>query len=180
LTRPSHPPAARAAATIVLALPAHAAAAGLGERTPLHLSGAGDQRLSGSGGGGIVRTIVGLAIVVAVIYGLTWVLKQVRRSREERGRGSGLSSCAVVPLGPGRSLHLVRAGREYVLVGVADHAVMPIRTYTEAEAAALGLDVEEDEPAPARAGRGARSARALAAPKVAGLLDAIRERTVRS
>ena len=92
-----------------------------------------------SGGGSLVRTFVGLAIVVAVIYGLYWVLRQIKSSREERAVGTGLASQAVVPLGPNRSLHLVRAGRELVLVGVAEHGVTPIRTYTQIEAEELGL-----------------------------------------
>ena len=101
-----------------------------------------------SSGGGLVRTFVGLAIVVAVIYGLYWVLKQVKSSREERSTGFGLASQAVVPLGPGRSLHLVKTGRELVLVGVAEQGVTPIRTYSETEAESLGLigeDVDADE-----------------------------------
>jgi flagellar protein FliO/FliZ len=44
-----------------------------------------------------------------------------------------------MPLGPGRSVHLIRAGRELVLVGSAEQGVVPIRTYTEAEAEAAGL-----------------------------------------
>ena len=93
----------------------------------------------------LVRTFVGLAVVVAVIYGLYWVLKQVKASREERAVGSGLETTATVPLGPNRSLHLVRAGNELVLVGVAEHAVTPIRTYTEEEARAAGLIPEEGD-----------------------------------
>ena len=81
-----------------------------------------------------MRTFVGLAIVLAVIYGIDWVLKQVKRSKEDRGAGHGLETTAVVALGPNRSLHLVRAGRELVLVGVAEHGVTPIRTYSEDEA----------------------------------------------
>ena len=92
-----------------------------------------------SSGGGLVRTFVGLAVVIAVIYGLYWVLRQVKSSREERVSGQGLASQAVVPLGPGRSLHLVKAGRELVLVGVAEHGVTPIRTYSQDEAERLGL-----------------------------------------
>lgn len=100
-----------------------------------------------SGGGSLVRTFVGLAVVVAVIYGLYWVLRQVKSSREERAVGTGLASQAVVPLGPNRSLHLVRAGRELVLLGVAEHGVTPIRSYTEEEAQQVGLigdDADED------------------------------------
>ncbi len=44
-----------------------------------------------------------------------------------------------MPLGPNRALHLVRAGREIVLLGTAEHTVSPIRRYSEAEAQALGL-----------------------------------------
>jgi flagellar protein FliO/FliZ len=80
-----------------------------------------------------------------VIYGLYYVLKQVKKSREEQAKGSGLHTEAVVPLGPNRSLHLVRAGRELVLVGVAEQGVVPIRTYSEEEAISLGLVNEEDE-----------------------------------
>jgi flagellar protein FliO/FliZ len=113
-----------------------------GEDKPLSLPVEAPKNLGdagASGGGSLVRTFVGLAVVVAVIYGLYWVLRQVKSSREERTVGGGLSSQAVVPLGPGRSLHLVRAGRELVLLGVAEHGVTPIRRYTETEAAELGL-----------------------------------------
>ena len=44
-----------------------------------------------------------------------------------------------MPLGPNRALHLVRAGREIVLIGTAEHTVTPIRRYSEDEARALGL-----------------------------------------
>ncbi|MBX5440779.1 MAG: FliO/MopB family protein [Solirubrobacteraceae bacterium] len=178
-------PVATATLAFLLLAPAHAAAQGgsttasgggeLGEATPLNLDTAtqgGDG--GGSGGGSLVRTIVGLAIVIAVIYGVTWVLKQVKASREERTRGTALSTAAVVALGPGRSLHLVRAGRELLLVGVSDHAVVPIRTYTEEEAQRLGLDVPDEPagPAPRRGGgRGGTTA--------AQLMDRLRERTIR-
>src|SRR3954454_5573265 len=91
----------------------------------------------------MVRTIVALAVVLAVIYGLHWVLKQVKASKDERASGNGLAPIATLPLGGNRSLALVRAGREVVLVGVGDGSVTPIRTYAEEEARALGLLVEE-------------------------------------
>ena len=71
------------------------------------------------------------------------MLRQVKSSREERAVGTGLASQAVVPLGPNRSLHLVRAGRELVLLGVAEHGVTPIRSYTEEEAASRRPDRAE-------------------------------------
>jgi flagellar protein FliO/FliZ len=109
-----------------------------GESTPLNLPSAAPSQTASSGGG-LVRTFVGLAIVLAVIYGLYWVLKQVKASRETAASGPGLESVATIPLGPNRALHLVRAGREVMLLGVAEHAVVPIRAYREDEARALGL-----------------------------------------
>ena len=129
-------------------LSASSALAADGESTPLNLPKAAPKAASEaagpSAGGGLVRTIVGLVIVIAVIYGLYWVLKQVKASREERSSGSGLGTLATLPLGPNRSLHLVRAGGEVVLLGVGEAGVTPIRTYGEHEARALGLIAGED------------------------------------
>ena len=165
-------PALKSAGTAVLGffLLAPAALAADGERTPLNLSDdAAPAQAAGSSGGGLVRTIVGLAVVIGVIYGLYWILKQVKASREETATGEGLKTIATLPLGTNRSLHLVRAGQEIVLVGAGEHGVTPIRTYSEAEARALGLLEEEtaepaDEPKPARA--------------KGNLLDGLRRRTV--
>jgi flagellar protein FliO/FliZ len=157
------------AAVLGLFLLAPAALAADGERTPLNLSdpdGAPAQS-AGSTGSGLVRTIVGLAVVIGVIYGLYWILKQVKASREETASGSGLETLATLPLGTNRSLHLVRAGEEIVLVGAGEHGVTPIRTYTEAEARMLGLldeDAAEDVPDPPR--------------KRGNLIDELRRRTV--
>jgi flagellar protein FliO/FliZ len=140
---------ALAAALVSLAAPSAraAGAAARGERTPVDLSGGGSHAAHvGGGGGSIVRTIVGLAIVIGVIYGVAWVLRQVKAGREPKPTGAGLASLASVPLGSGRSLHLVRAGRDLALVGVAEHGVTPIRTYTEAEALAAGLIDEHGAP----------------------------------
>ena len=94
---------------------------------------------AGAGGGSIVRTIVGLAIVLGVIYGLHWVLKQVKRSGDTDESGDSLETIATLNLATNRSLHLVRVGGEIVLLGAAEHQITPIRRYSEAEATALGL-----------------------------------------
>lgn len=118
----------------------------LGERTPLELPADAPQQLStGGGSGSLARTFIGLAVVIAVIYAVAFVLKKMKASGEATASGDGLSSVATVPLGPGRSVHLIRAGRELVLVGSAEKGVVPIRTYTEAEATELGLLDEEQE-----------------------------------
>jgi flagellar protein FliO/FliZ len=154
------------AAGFSLAMPAASFAAkltGPGEDTPLNLPADTPRTVAGtSGSGSLVRTIVGLAVVIGVIYGVAWVLRQVKDSREARVSGAGLQHAATIPLGPNRSLHLVRAGRELVLVGSAEHGVTPIRTYSEDEAIALGLiapdeDDELDGPRPSAGPPGART-----------------------
>src|SRR3954453_11099107 len=149
--------ASAAACPLLLAAP-DALGAPTGENTPVNL---GDPNThtkvpGSSAGGSIVRTVVGLAIVIAVIYGLYWVLKQVKSSREEKASGQGLAALATLPLGPSRSLQLVRAGRELVLIGVSEHGVTPVRTYSEDEAEAVGLldlDTGEDDDAPRGGGK---------------------------
>jgi flagellar protein FliO/FliZ len=155
---------------LLLAPPALAAD---GESTPLNLQSTPSAAQHGGGptGGGMVRTIVGLAVVLGVIYGLHWVLKQVKASKEDRASGSGLAPLATLPLGGNRSLALVRAGREVVLVGVGDGGVTPIRTYDEDEARALGLTVDA-EPAEEP------SAAATGESRFALLVGELRRRTV--
>ena len=155
----------------LLLTPQLALAADAGEKTPLNLKDAPETGGHvGSGGGTLVRTIVGLAVVIGVIYGLYWVLKQVKASREEKATGQGLASLATLPLGAQRSLQLVRAGRELHLVGVSEHGVTPVRTYTEDEAEAAGLlDLEPEDD-----GNGSNGSGTLA-----GVIDELRRRTVR-
>jgi flagellar protein FliO/FliZ len=101
---------------------------------------------NGDGGsGGLVRTIVGLVVVIGVIYGITWVLKQAKASREPDEIGSGLGTAATLSLGGTRAVHLVRAGREYILLGVTDGGVQPLRIYTEAEAREAGFPVDDED-----------------------------------
>jgi flagellar protein FliO/FliZ len=138
------------AAVLGCLLTAPVAFAADGENTPLRLSSGGtaapsSSSGSGPGGGSIVRTIVGLVVVIGVIYGLTWVLKQVKASKAQTATGGGLETLATLPLGTNRTLHLVRAGEEIVLLGSGEAGVTPIRTYGEAEARALGL-LEDDLP----------------------------------
>jgi flagellar protein FliO/FliZ len=115
-----------------------------GENTPLNLKAPSTGSAStSSGGASLVRTIVGLAIVIAVIWGLAWILRQVKAGREggrdgHRSNG-GLASVAALTLGTGRSVHLVRAGNDYVLLGSTEHGVAPIHRYTEEQARDAGL-----------------------------------------
>jgi len=127
---------------------AKALAQSTGENTQLHLSGgsvATHAASSSGGGASIIRTIVGLFIVIAVIYGIAWIMKHAKKSKS-RPSGHGLSQVASLPLGGGRSVAVVRAGREVLVVGVAENGVTPIRSYSEAEAIALGIEVPPEKP----------------------------------
>jgi flagellar protein FliO/FliZ len=115
------------------------------EKTHLHLnSGNPAHPASGSLSGTIVRTIVALVIVIAVIYGLTWILKQSRSSRNP-SVGEGLAQIASLPLGPNRSITLVRVGAELHMLGVAEHGINGIRVFTEEEAYELGIPFDPDD-----------------------------------
>src|SRR3954452_8285333 len=167
-SKPSFFAAAMALATLLLT-PQLALAADAGEKTPLNLK---DAPSTGhvSGGGSLVRTIVGLAVVIGVIYGLHWILQQVNARREEKASGEGLTSLATLPLGAQRSLQLVRAGRELHLVGVSEHGVTPVRTYSEDEAEAAGLlDLEPEDEDGGRNGGGG----------LVSVIEELRRRTVR-
>ena len=87
---------------------------------------------AGSAGADVIRTIVGLAVVLGVIYGVYWLLKSHARARSGRA-DERIGVIATTPLAPNRSL-LVRAGDELILVGATDHSITPLRVYTSEEA----------------------------------------------
>jgi flagellar protein FliO/FliZ len=134
---------------LVFAAPATAYSPSLksgGENTPLTLSPSTSSTPAGTGGASLTRTIVGLAIVLAVIWGLWWVLRQVKNGREpSAGQSEGLASVAALTLSAGRSVHLVRAGSDYLLIGVAEQGLMPIHRYSEEQARAAGLPLQDDD-----------------------------------
>jgi flagellar protein FliO/FliZ len=117
----------------------NAATTGAGENTALNLSPSSSAAHTTGSGGSIVRTIVGLAIVIAVIWGLSWILKQVKGGRTPQLEGVGLTSLGALTLSSGRSVHLVKAGSDYILLGSAEQGVVPIHRYTEEEAREAGL-----------------------------------------
>jgi flagellar protein FliO/FliZ len=114
-----------------------------GESTRLNLSTstASSSHATSTDGASIVRTIVGLAIVIAVIWGLAWILKQVKAGKEGGSNPSsaGLASIGALTLGSGRTVHLVRAGNDFVLLGATEHGLSPIHRYTEEEAREAGI-----------------------------------------
>ncbi len=123
----------------------------------------------------IVRLVVGLAVVLGVVYGLYWLLRA-----HARGKGKlivaddRLRVLAATPLGPNRALHLVKIADELVLVGTADGAIAPVKTWSASESRRIESVLEGDV--------SAVPFRAMGDP-VSGsgrLLEQLRRRTTRS
>ena len=98
-----------------------------------------------SGGATALRMLIGLAIVLAIIYGLYKVLK---RSADKNDKGvkahGGMTVVASTPLAQSRALHLVQVGDELVLVGSSEQGVTRIRVYGPEQVRRLGLDGRGD------------------------------------
>lgn len=163
---------AAGAALAVWPTVALAAARDLGERTPVDLGSGAPATQAASGGGGFGRTLLGLAVVVALIYGLYWALRRFKLGASARAHGTALSQLAALPLGPGKSLHLVRVGREVVLVAASERQVQAICRFRERDAAVQGLLVDE-EPGSAPTGAAHRGR------TIGELIDRLRQMTVR-
>lgn len=170
-----------AAALVALALPATGAAAGF-ERddTPLPAGLVGETGQQGteqaSSSGSLVRMIVGLAIVLAVIYGIYWLAKGYRKAKVKGQSDGRMDVVATTALGPSRSVHLIRVGDELVLVGSAEQSVTKLRVYDASETARLlplldsTLTEQRLQPLRREAGSGTRFSRGL---------EDLRARTVR-
>lgn len=134
-------------------------------------SGGSDSPTTGisSSSGAIARTFVGLAIVLAVVYGLYWLLKSAARSRSGES-DDRIAVVATTTLAPNRALHLVRSGDELILLGVTEQSVTPIRVYSAEEAQAMELELATAAQLPNAPGR---------PPAANGMLEALRRRTAR-
>jgi flagellar biogenesis protein FliO len=117
--------------------------------------------------GAIAKFVVGLGIVLAVIFGVYWLLKSVGKRRQGKGGidDGTLSVVGSTTLGPGRMLHLIRVGEDIVLVGAAENSVTRVHAWTGADAKRLEASIGQTG-----AADGIAAAR---------LLDELRRRTVR-
>lgn len=152
------PVSAAGAAAPAKAHPAHHAAAPAfqPDRTPLPASviprsggtGSTSAPTTGTGGGtstgAIARLVGGLALVLAVIYGVYWLLKTVGKSRKSESDGR-IQLLSTTTIGPNKTLHLVRIGDDVVLVGASEHSVTPLRAYSAEELRRDGFDVDEGQ-----------------------------------
>ena len=145
------------------------------DTTPLpagvtHTSGGGSGTIGvSSTSGAVARTIVGLAIVLAVVYGLYWLLKSTAKSRAAQS-DERIAVVATTTLAPNRALHLIRSGDELILVGATEQSVTPIRVYSAEEARAMDIELAAAAQLAHPPGR---------PPAPTGVIEALRRRTAR-
>lgn len=122
------------------------------EKNRISLPSSATHASSGSSvSGSLVRTIIGLLIVIAVIWGVTWIFKQSRGGRSQAA-GAGLQQVSSLPLGTNRSVALIRVGDELHLLGVSEQGITGIRTFSEDEAYELGVPFDPPDDGPSMGG----------------------------
>jgi flagellar protein FliO/FliZ len=133
-------------------------------------SGGGGIANASGGAGAIARMVVGLAIVLAVVYGIYWLLKKRYRSGTRGGAVADgrLEIVATTPLANNRAVHLLRAGDELFLVGSSEQSVTGLAAWGPEEARRLEAVLAMPPPSPPQP------------TQPVGILDALRKLTVRS
>ena len=126
-----------------------------------------------STGGAIARTIAGLAIVLAVVFAIYWLLRAYARAKKGRGDGK-IEVIATTPLAPNRSVHLLRVGDGLILVGSAEGSVTQLRCYSPEESDLIQAQLDGDADPLWQLNRGGNGQRA---PR--SFMDELRRRTAR-
>jgi flagellar biosynthetic protein FliO len=122
----------------------------LAVRTPGHASAT--THIASGASNAAFHMLFGLAIVSALIFGLYKILKRSAGKNDKTVRDDGwMQVVSTTPIGPSRSLHLVRVGNEVVLLASSEQSVTPVRVYGADEAERLGMDA-----VPAQLGSGSK------------------------
>lgn len=108
-------------------------------RSPSH--GTATTHIASGASSAAFHMLFGLAIVSALIFGLYKILKRSSTKNDKTAPDDGwMQVVSSTPLGPSRSLHLVRVGSEVVLLASSEQSVTPVRVYGAEEAERLGVD----------------------------------------
>ena len=119
------------------------------ESRPIPEGSGGPVSVGGDMGGTMLRLLLGLAVVVALIFGVWHVMKRVQRGRypaAAEASGDLIGVLATTPLGPNRALHIVRVADEVVLVGATDHSVQAVAVLDVASAEAIARSLDDGGP----------------------------------
>ncbi len=172
---------------LLLVLPQAALAVTDADVANMDTAGAGPDQAprlaTGGAAGSGMRVLLGLAVVVAVIFAVWWLLKRTNRGRVPgTGKTGVVTVLSTTPVGPNRNLHLVRVGEDVLLLGATEHGISALHTLDHETAREQGLlpdDPDGDLPLPA----GVHAIAELpttAAARRGGVLEELRSRTVRS
>jgi flagellar protein FliO/FliZ len=101
---------------------------------------------SAPGLGSLTQVSLALALVLALVFGLAWVLRRLRGTR--RPGAPGIDILAELSLGPKERAMLLQVDRVRLLVGVGGGQVRTLHVWTDADPAA---DSPADGSAPATA-----------------------------
>jgi flagellar protein FliO/FliZ len=141
---------------------------------------------TGGAAGSGMRVLLGLAVVVAVIFAVWWLLKRTNRGRRLPGAG-GKAGAGVVtvlsttPVGANRNLHLVRVGDDVLLLGATEHGISALHTLDHETAREQGLlpDAVADDDLPLPPGVHPIAGLPGGGASKRGVLEDLRSRTVR-
>lgn len=89
--------------------------------------------------------LVVLAAVVALIVGLSWVLKRIAGPGLAGRRASLINLIATFPLGEKRFLAIIKVGRRHLLLGVAAESIEVLTELSEEDVAEEDLPVSDDD-----------------------------------
>jgi flagellar protein FliO/FliZ len=98
---------------------------------------------SASTSGALARTVAGLAIVLAVLFGVYWLFKTYAKGKQTKSDGR-LEIVATTALAPNRAVHLIRVGDALVLVGSAEGSITRLKAFSNEESAALEARLNGD------------------------------------
>lgn len=83
---------------------------------------AATEPLNGNMGWVLVKTMLALAVVVGLVWVMTWVLKKMT-SRQALGSTSDVRIVSATPIGPKKSIYLVDVADRRLVLGVTDQQI---------------------------------------------------------
>jgi flagellar protein FliO/FliZ len=175
------------AAGLLLVLPHAALAVTDSDLANMSTTGGGPDaapRLATGGGAGSgLRVLLGLAVVLAVIFAIWWILKRTNRGRTPgASKSDAVTVLSTTAVGPNRNLHLVRVGGDVLLLGATEHGISALHTLDPEAARDHGLVPDpdlDDLPLPPGVHPIAELASRTPGTPRRGMLDELRNRTSR-
>lgn len=120
----------RIAAALVATLPTPAAMAAA-DGAATRFAGQPAPASAAPGLGSLTQVAVSLALVLALVFAMAWLMRRLRTAR--RAGAPGIDVLAELPLGPKERAVLIQVDRARLLVGVAAGQVRTLHVLPEAD-----------------------------------------------